>query len=130
MERIDARRALELMTDLVDAYGEDYVYGRASSEGSPVQDDCRYEHNGVPSCLVGHVLHRAGVTISQLLDLDTRGTSPVEFSGMGLDVTQEAGQLLGRAQGMQDVGVPWGRCLQVARENYEGLSEEFEGVSE
>lgn len=130
MERIDARRALELMTDLVDAYGEDYVYGRANSEVSLIPDDCRYELDGHPSCLVGHVLHRAGVTISQLLDLDTHGTSPGEFSGMGLDVTDEAGELLGRAQGMQDLGVPWGRCLQVARESYEGLSDEFEGVSE
>lgn len=133
MEHIDLRRAKELIFDIVDAAGDDYVYERLPVhrvEGIPDVGECRYVDNGKPSCLVGHVLFRAGAQVSDLEKLDNVGVGAEELSSavytyddddnvsaaITLDVSREAATMLSRVQGMQDNGDSWGECARVARE--------------
>jgi hypothetical protein len=124
MERIDARRAVELLIDVVEQYGEDHVYERVPN----TVDSCRYEYSGQPSCIVGHVLHRAGVPIDVLKSFDDNddGVSANVLYEY-LDVTEDAANVLGWAQGLQDSGHTWGRALDRAREAYETMTTKKDG---
>ena len=125
MEHVDARRALELLTDLVDQYGPEYVYeGPLIDLGDHRYMHCQYQVEGQPSCAVGHVLARAGVEQTILADLDTRMVSPTNFAAEGLDLTPEAELLLSEFQFMQDQGKAWGVCLDLVREMYEDMQKE------
>lgn len=125
MEHVDARRALELLTDLVDQYGPEYVYeGEVINLGDHRYMHCQYQAEGQPSCAVGHVLARAGVDLTVLADLDTRMVSPTHFAIEGLDLTAEAELLLSEFQFMQDQGKPWGACLDFVRDMYEEMQKE------
>lgn len=132
MERIDARRALELLTDIVDKAGDGYVYEKRDMtdirgemdypEGSPV--GCRYVEGENPSCLVGHVLVRAGVPVDRLQSLDVSGASASNLKDYGLDVTPEASRILVAAQRHQDRGETWGIALRTARGVYDRIIQE------
>lgn len=127
MEQITARRALELITDVVDRAGEDFVYEQkdmtdvrgAFEYGAPPKG-CRYvEFVDQPSCLVGHVLHRAGVDAATLNRLDMLGVSASALADYGIQADVGAQRILGVAQQVQDSGKPWGEALRRAREVYE-----------
>lgn len=130
METITARRALELLIDVVDTYGPETVYERtdihtiwyrAASPGSEVIEGCRYEYEGAPSCLVGHVLYRAGVTVDLLRQLDQEGC-PAGALAYGVEsVEVGAALVLDVAQRYQDNGATWGEALDMARDAYEKL---------
>lgn len=113
-ELINARRALELLTDVV-AGREDYTY-------PDIYDVCRYVVDGQPSCVVGHVLHRAGWTIDELEYMDDPAT--IVVAGI-LDqyepdrVTARAATILAEAQLTQDARNTWGESLKDARNAYE-----------
>lgn len=133
MEEITARRALELLIDVVDAYGPQTVYERIEVEaddlltGPETLFQCRYEHNGAPSCLVGHVLHRAGMSVAELALLDAVGIGASNLTKWGptLHISGNAAALLGVAQRAQDNDVPWGQAVDQARATYErGLRDE------
>lgn len=113
METITARRALELLIDVVDTYGPETVYERGSV------DRCRYEYGGAPSCLVGHVLYRAGVTVDLLRLLDHQGCPAVALAKEIEYVDPEAALVLDVVQCCQDNGATWGEALGKAREVYE-----------
>lgn len=129
MEHISLRRAKELVIDIVDAAGDDYVYERlpVSPRVEDISDvgECRYEENGHPSCLVGHVLFRAGVPVADLMALDSEGVDAGQLHGkvfvaaqdaeLEFDVDPDAAQMLMRVQGMQDSGSTWGECAEVAK---------------
>lgn len=133
MEHISLRRAKELVIDIVDAAGDDYVYERIPVmprvEGISDVGECRYEYDGKPSCLVGHVLFRAGAPVESLKFLDRVGvdagqlSDPVyewdgddnEEKSVALDVDRDAALMLMRVQGMQDNGDTWGECAEVAK---------------
>ena len=129
MEEITARRALELLTDVVDTYGEETRYTRVelhSGYGEPIPKDCllvemgcRYFYNGAPSCLVGHVLHRAGWSVNALRNLDDGGIAAQDLWYADLPqgatgLTQGAALALEKAQELQDVGDTWGEALKGA----------------
>lgn len=125
MERITARRALELLTDVVDRAGDDFVYQKLDMSDVQGEEDmlpnegCRYAVDDRPSCLVGHVLHRSGVEMDVLNRLDVAGTSASGLADFGLEVDWDAGEVLVAAQALQDRGECWGDALAAARRKYE-----------
>lgn len=129
METITARRALELLTDVVDVYGPDTVYERVELHSawneeipgleSEVEKGCRYEYGGAPSCLVGHVLHRSGATLEFLRELDMHGCPASRLDSEFESVGRGAARVLDVAQCHQDNGATWGEALSKAREAYE-----------
>lgn len=130
MEQITARRALELITDVVDRAGEDFVYEhkdmtdlRGSFEYGGLSRGCRYVEEGHPSCLVGHVLVRAGVAIETLNKLDVLGVSAKSLADYGVRVDGKASNVLCTAQRVQDSGKSWGEALRMARQMYEQIME-------
>lgn len=133
MERINARRALELLTDVVDAYGEGTVYAKmacfCSDRGCDETLVCTYAYEGEPSCMVGHALIRAGATVGQLEELDRNGggagmLDDPNLSPIWENVTRGAVGVFFAAQVRQDQGDTWGSALAAAREHYEGLGDE------
>lgn len=135
MEHISLRRAKELVFDVVDAAGDDFVYEKIPMYRTPSTLDsgeCRYEQNGKPSCLVGHVLFRAGVESETLSYLDRVGVDAGQLceqvsswqdrdtrESVLLDMSREAARMLHKVQKMQDDGETWGECAEAAR-NWEG----------
>lgn len=129
METITARRALELLIDVVDTYGPDTVYGKVELHSawneeipgleSEVVKGCRYEYGGAPSCLVGHVLHRSGATLEFLRELDMRGCPASRLAKEIECVDPGAALVLDAVQCYQDNGATWGEALGKAREVYE-----------
>lgn len=106
--------ALQLLEDAVDERGADYVY--------PHIGNCTYTENGKPSCGVGLALYSAGVPITRLEALDTKGHIPSVYSIDRLlrdvvDFQGDAISVLGAFQSEQDYGAPWGEALQETR-NY------------
>lgn len=113
-------RALELLREVVAEYGEDHVY----ADPTGVQADagssafCKYvdEDNERPSCLVGHVLFRAGVTISQLLDMDNSEDPAIgDVETDAFTMSPAARAVLRAAQRAQDCGSTWGAALAAAQ---------------
>ena len=138
MEHIDARRALELLIDVVDQYGEDTVYEKivdlraGSDPDSNYSPGCWYEYNNEPSCLVAHALHNAGVPLHVLRQLDLGGHAAAELDVLDVGdlsehVTEDAARIFNTAQVYQDNGDTWGEALKASRFVYNSLTEEGAG---
>lgn len=110
--------ALEALNAVVDEKGDDYVYeGGRMSRTYAVYD--------VPSCIVGNTLHRLGVSISTLTEMDRRTIDGAAISsrkvlevleGSGFILDNDAVMLLATAQVLQDAEIPWGDAVRMARE--------------
>jgi hypothetical protein len=122
MEQVDKRRALELLIDIVDQYGEDVVYERVPKVAGGSGMVCQYQDRGQPSCIVGHVLARAGVPMDVLYELDVLG-APADRLGSHVRVDGQAAQVLNAAQCVQDAGKTWGEALESAKAKYQRLVE-------
>jgi len=104
----------EQVTSLIEAAvvekGENYIYERPIGA-----EDCLYVHGEQPGCIVGHVLHAAGVRLAALwvregmsarvLIEELKDQEVISMSG-------EAVVALRRAQQEQDYGGTWGEALQ------------------
>ena len=110
--------ALEALNAVVDEKGGDYVYegGRMSRT---------YVAYDEPSCIVGNALHRLGVSISTLTEMDRRTIDGAAISsrkvlevleGSGFIIDNDAVMLLATAQVLQDAEIPWGDAVRMARE--------------
>lgn len=110
--------ALEALNAAVDEKGSDYVYegGRMSRT---------YAAYDEPSCIVGNALHRLGVSISTLTEMDRRTIDGAAISsrkvldvleGSGFILDNDAVMLLATAQVLQDAEIPWGDAVRMARE--------------
>ena len=110
--------ALEALNAVVDEKGGDYVYegGRMSRT---------YVAYDEPSCIVGNALHRLGVSISTLTEMDRRTIDGAAISsrkvlevleGSGFILDNDAVMLLATAQVLQDAEIPWGDAVRMARE--------------
>ena len=109
-------KVVELLHEVVEEAGEDHRYKHVSGREL---NGCRYEYNGAPSCLVGHVLHRAGWSVNALRDLDEGGIAAQDLWYADLPdgvpgVTQGAALALETAQVFQDDGDTWGTALRAA----------------
>ena len=109
--------AVELLSQVVEEYGRDHVY--VSPRGGPY---CFYVHDGQPSCLIGHVLMRAGFALDLIAELDHSFEMPnaTAFSLVADLIHQRSGfegvtehvcGVLGQAQTLQDLGYTWGKIL-------------------
>lgn len=92
--------AKQILTELVEEKGADYVY--------EFEEVCSYFVEGAPSCLVGHYLARKGFGPEDVIE----GTAA---TGLYLlrEAPDETLHLLGHAQRRQDEGDAWG--VAVAR---------------
>jgi len=103
-------RALELLREVIAEKGEDFVY-------EPIGEDetCLYVHDDQPSCIVGHVLVRAGVSLPELVAVETCTPRDVTRAPAFLTWADErARRLLTRVQDGQDNSKPWGLALDIA----------------
>lgn len=106
--RITARVARRLLREVVAEAGRDFL----------AVDMCTYVHvsGDCPHCIVGRVLHRAGVTLDDLSYMDN--VTPTNIERVVLParvrVTRPARMVLARAQHVQDWGHPWGQALDEA----------------
>lgn len=114
---LDKDRTLELLHAAVDERGQDYVYPRAQRG-----DRCYYVHDDKPDCLVAEVLHRAGVTIDQLITFGDHAEQGVASAAQLIDALRaqdilEVGvgtrMVLVDVQNAQDGGDTWGEALTI-----------------
>lgn len=96
----------------------EYVYERGEA------GKCHYERNGQPSCIVGHAMHRLGVSTFDLREFDAAGDSAIEdiieANPDMFDKDDEPGmELLIEAQDRQDQEVPWGLAVRQQQEEQE-----------
>lgn len=114
MNEITVKQALNVMCQVVGEFGVDYVYTMidGACHNWDVEKDC-------PSCLVGHVLHRLGVSGEFLRENTMKGVGNVAHH-LGEIFPVEAGvvQVLGVAQYAQDSGESWGSALGKALAEY------------
>lgn len=111
MDVLTYDRAVELAREVVAEFGDDYVYPEDHKElefnGST--PSCVYVHDDKPSCVVGQILHRHGVSIDQLMLNEFRNARVVAFQLAGAD--DKARFFLSEIQSHQDKGHPWGESL-------------------
>lgn len=138
---IDEVKALELLEAAVAERGADYTYQSEFGEGVI----CEYQYGGKPACLVGAALHKAGVDVDTLVQMDTGvfhteegleyevgGTSisdlaaeplswdegtelPAPLSLFDITLTKKALDMFSVAQAAQDTGNTWGAALDEAK---------------
>jgi hypothetical protein len=114
MLELSFEEAVSLVREIVEKYGEDYVYPQGDL------GKCDYVREGQPSCLVGHVLVRKGVPIERLQKADKlMGGAGVTAEMLlpelqmeeVLKTTDRAAIFLDTVQSGQDEGVAWGDAL-------------------
>jgi len=83
--------------------------------GQPTTPTCLYFHEGKPACLVGQVLHRIGFGPDAVIE----GKGIIELCrrmpAIREVLSQQAIEMLGRAQSAQDNERTWQEALDVAR---------------
>lgn len=141
MIRLDLAEAKRLVREAVAERGEDYVYVKPPLKpcGAENFGSCYYVHatdmwpegdderpvEATPGCLVGVVLHRAGVQLSTLQDHDDDGFGATDAQGLVnglagtvLDTTPQVANYLREVQICQDRGQPWGVAMRTANMRY------------
>lgn len=117
MIELTLNKAKELLAEVVALKGEDYVYTTPDGErgSEDMQPICMYVHGDEPGCIVGHVLNKAGITLSRLREEERNDASGVLIN-LRSDLAYEDGvsQLFQDVQAMQDRGTPWGRAVRDA----------------
>jgi hypothetical protein len=117
MEALTCDRAVELAYEVLDEFGEAYVYPtehkRVEHEGST--PSCVYVHDENPSCLVGQILYRHGVSVEDLAANEFKGGWTVSERLANADFY--ARFFLDVAQGKQDSGMSWGEAVRLAVEH-------------
>lgn len=90
--------------------GDGYVYERVETDNGCLA--CLYQNpDGTPSCIVGHVAYKLGISLDRFTENRTFTQQSDELLDMFPPVTQMA---LNEAQNKQDEGETWG----VARDVY------------
>jgi hypothetical protein len=108
-------RALALLREVIAEKGEDYVYPKLEPEAAGDRGavmECFYVRDDAPSCIVGHVLHRAGVSLDDLRAVEGWTPGDVEQAPpFTLWADEMALELLYEVQNEQDAGRSWGEAL-------------------
>lgn len=116
MTHLTRSDVLDLMAQAVADKPEGYVYQNTTSfEGDPA---CLYSHGDKPGCLVGDVLHRAGVPLSSLDGWKGSWGSPLRYRLVrehGIALDEDAYFTLRKVQLRQDVREPWSVILDRAQ---------------
>ncbi|MEU9708016.1 hypothetical protein AB0E21_05295 [Streptomyces sp. NPDC047967] len=98
------------------AENPDRVYEAPDHQLADATTTCFYVHTDdlteepvAPGCLVGQVLHRLGVPLEHLWELEGYDAHQA-VAALGLPVSGRTLQLLGQAQAHQDSGKTWGEA--------------------
>lgn len=133
MINLDPETVLDLLDKAVADRGADYVYQHIPTRSARglVRPECLYVDNSTgeqrASCIVGDVLHRAGIGLDMLAEYE--GSQPERLLSrmvLGNHITvrpehrEQLSMGLGTAQLAQDHGLPWGECVELARPVIEG----------
>lgn len=104
---------LEIMTQVVAERGEDFVYEKVGGQ-------CLNWHGRCPSCLIGHVMYRWGMSKGFLEHWGAAGVATLVWHYVdehpGVTIEDGVTKLLGAAQAAQDDRRTWGYALDAARE--------------
>jgi hypothetical protein len=117
--KVTAEQVLATLREVV-AERPTYVYEAPegyASETNETSVACFYVHGNTPGCIVGHVLARLGVPLSDLALVEGRGAYKV--ADWFLDITDPDGatdveHVLSVVQMHQDRGDSWGSALEAA----------------
>jgi hypothetical protein len=120
MSEITMKQVMNVMCQVVGEFGVDHVYTK-------INDTCLNwdKEKDCPSCLVGHVLHRVGISREFLIEHSTDGVASVLFYfkwDIGIRVEEGVSSILGVAQNEQDAGNTWGYALGRALKEYDTIS--------
>jgi hypothetical protein len=113
---VNADEAYRLLVEVVEG-NENFVYTPPVQDAS-FGDTCVYFVGDQPSCGVGHVLAKLGVTEVHPAE-NSMGFSKFPAREYGLRFTDEARGLLDRFQYFQDDKQPWGSALQKTAELFD-----------
>ncbi len=122
MRNINLNTVVEVVTEIVDEKGGDYVYPGSFS------DNCKYwdYEEQEPSCLVGHVFYNTALISSQddflLIENSTSDQACVALERwQRAEFTGPAQDFLYALQNRQDAGWTWGRALEFAHAAAEAI---------
>lgn len=104
-------QALELLDRAVELKGADYVYPRPALDSPGAGNGCFYLHADGPGCIVGHVLHWAGLTNEELSSIEGAKAGGVGRRVPRLHMDERVGDLLAHVQSEQDTGETWGAAV-------------------
>lgn len=118
MDVLTLARAKEIATEVVEEFGENYVYPKEHKVKFPDSSEptCVYVHEGKPSCMVGQILHRHGVSLEELASYENRGAYSVAW--LTTTCGEYAPSFLSAIQRRQDRGQSWGVALEQALSIY------------
>lgn len=116
MEDLTFDRAVELAREVVAEFGKDYAYPSEDKVFDPEIEVyvCVYVQDEKPSCLVGQILHRHGVSLEELSRHEFKASTQMAFLVTGLD--DKANQFLAMVQSFQDKGWSWAASVDKAVE--------------
>jgi hypothetical protein len=113
MEALTLDRAKALAAEVVAEFGENYKYPEDHRQWHAGTRMCVYVHEDKPSCFVGQILHRHGVSLAALSLHEFKGAYRVTADLVpGTDVG--ALRYLNRLQDHQDEDNTWGSALAYA----------------
>lgn len=109
---INKTRAIELLEKAVELKGPEYVDPKSESPNG-----CSYVDRDTCGCIVGTAFYANGATLRQLLRMDVKAGSIIDYSNDELpeELTQSAQWTFYEAQMHQDAGEPWGNAVDRAR---------------
>lgn len=110
MEALTLDRAKALAAEVVAEFGGDYKYPNEHREFHAGVAMCKYVHNEKPSCLVGQILHRHGVSLTELALNEFRGAWAVTRDLVGPE--DDVLKFLEIIQAEQDEEKTWGESLK------------------
>lgn len=113
MEALTYDRAVELAREVVAEFGQDYVYPEDHKVKEYGDGDtnaqCVYVREDAPSCIVGQILYRHGVSCAAMALEEFRNARHVARELA--DADEKTRFFLSMAQDYQDKGKSWGESL-------------------
>lgn len=114
MEILTPERTIELLREVVDEFGTDYVYPEQPVRRGCSGVHCYYVHaDGTCGCVVAQVLTRAGATLAQLAEREGETPRSANFTRV-FGLSAEVASILAVAQELQDNYQPYGEMLRKA----------------
>jgi len=123
MTKIDYDTAVKDVQEIIKGR-EDYVYVNPFGKKAGGEDglNCYYfdPNNGQPSCIVGHVFAKHGVTFEDVGVMNDNCIMDAIYVA-GIDLDYQTRYFLEAIQERQDSGVPWGESVsRTMKEDFSG----------
>lgn len=120
---IDEHEAIRLLKEVKDSVGKSFTYTPPAGLDDVYPDlkVCKYQHDGEPSCMIGHALHLAGWSVEELSLLDTEDDiqpAITLWDSYPELFTENAAYIFAAAQVPQDRGKTWHEAYKQAYGDY------------